>query len=423
MRRELYEVQKQHAQRLATVLDQYRAALDLSDTGSGKTLCAAEIASAFDGQTLVIAPKTALPMWRDELRDREVNALGAVNYEWLRTGKTEYGTWADKLKRIWKWNVPKHTLIIWDECQRSGGMNTQNARMMWSAKPYYNLCLSATAAEDVTEMKALGFLLGFHNLKDFWNFCKMHGASEGFFGGLVFSGAQEDIDFLHHMVVPKHGSRLTIADLKDHFKEMQLITTPLDFGDEMQTVYATMTKELAALEARSENDAAAALVIRLRARQKAELLKVPAMVDLCLDLVKQGRSVAIFVNFSATIDALQRLLKLPVGVIDGRNVAGRQGVIDAFQSDKTRIVLVNIQAGGVSISLHDVTGKYPRATIISPSDNAKDASQVLGRCFRAGMKTFVQQHIVFAENTIECNVRDNMLQKLRRIEIFNSGLT
>lgn len=423
--RALYPVQAEHAERLMVALDKYRAALDGSMTGCGKTLVACQIAFEYDFPTLVIAPKSSIPMWEKELDDRKVSNWYVINYEKLRTGKTEWGHWGTALngRQVWKWNLPKNAFLIWDECQKAKGMNTQNARMMWSAKPYQNLMLSATAAKDPTEMKALGFLLDLHRLRDFWKWCIKNGCCPGTFGGIDFVGELEHLDKLHHLIYPLHGSRLTTKDLADHFQETQIITTPLDFGEEMQALYAQMDKELQQLATKQKGDSsgAEALTIRLRARQKAELLKVPEIVDRTEDFLVEGFSVAIFVNFTATIDSICKRLSVPAGIVSGQH-KNRQKHIEDFQNDESRVIICNVQAGGVSLNLHDTRGLHPRVSLISPSDNEKDILQCLGRIHRAGGATPSQQHVLFAADTVEAAVEQNCRAKIEQINIFNEGI-
>jgi SNF2 family DNA or RNA helicase len=416
----LFDVQVHHADVLMDALENYGGALDGSITGAGKTVVAAEIAHQSDRPTFVVCPKSGIPMWHRELADRNVKVHGVINYEMLRTGNTPFGDWDGQM---WDWRLPEDSLVIWDECQKLQGMNTQNARMGWSAKPFYNLLLSATAAEDPTEMKASGFLLSLHDLKGFWNWTKMHGCQNGTWGGLVFSGMDEDIDRLHHIVFPRHGSRLTYKDMAPYFKETAIVMEPLDFGDNMKAVYTQMQSELSALESRTENDSPDnALTIRLRARQKAELLKVPEIIERTHALLKEGLSVAIFVNFDATAVALREKITVPTGMITGYYLKERQRFLDDFQADVLRVMICNVQAGGILVNLHDTHGKHPRVSLISPSDNAKDVIQCLGRIHRAGGATPTRQYVLFAAGTIEEEVHANCVEKMRRIDIFNQGI-
>ncbi len=427
-KRELYLEQQLHASLLAQALDKHGAALDASSTGCGKTLVAAEITSLYRQPTLIVGLKGSLPMWRDEMQVRGWPCLGAINYEMLRTGKTPWGEWY--LNKQWQWKLPKDTLIIWDEVHNCQGVNSLNSKMLIGSKNFRNLLLSATAAEDPTEMRALGFILGIHNLRDWFGWCKKQGCRVDPWGHLKFgtgNKAKDDaiIAALHQQIFPEHGSRLTLDDMKEHFMETQIITTPLDFGEEIEEIYESMEAELTNLAeimvSDSDNPAAEALVAKLRARQKVELLKVPLMIEMTEDLIREGRSVVLFVNFDATIKALTKRLK-GAEIISGKAPRPRHEVEQAFLRDEFRLVICNSQAGGTSLSLHDINGKYPRTSIISPDWNAKKTLQLIGRIHRAGGKTPSQQHILFAANTVEVEVKNAVTAGMRRLGIFNDGL-
>jgi superfamily II DNA or RNA helicase len=423
--KQLYPVQLQHKQVLLSALVNHRAALDKSVTGAGKTLIACDIAKDLGLPAFAVVPKVSIPAWTRELDDRGVDYYDVINYEKLRTGKTPYGKWLDGRNRIWKWNLPERTLVIFDECQRGKGMNSQNARMMWGAKPYSTLCLSATAAKDPTEMKALGYLLGLHNLRDFWKWAKANGCKPGIFGGLQFEGTAENLDKIHHQIFPEHGSGLTYKDLAEFFTETEINTTPLDFGDEIKQLYKEMGDELLELSKRASSDSSVEeLTIRLRARQKAELLKVPYMVERTYDFLDEGRSVVLFVNYTQTLLALKERISnvCDVGVIAGIDTKNRQKYIDDFAQDKLRVIVANSKAGGVSVNLQDVRGQYPRVSILSPDDDEKAILQALGRIHRLAGKTPTQQYVLFAAGTIEEEVEANCRQKMINIGIVNEGI-
>lgn len=425
MKRQLYPVQVAHAAVLAKSLEDNNHALDASSTGTGKTLVAAELAAGYKRPTLVVGLKTTLPMWEQEMKDRGWPALGVINYEMLRRGKTPWGTWAQG--KYWQWALPKDALIVWDEIQNCQGMNTQNSRMLIAAKPWTNLMLSATAAEDPTEMRATGYILGLHNLRDYWGWCRRNGCVANQWGGLEFSDPNDKIvSGIHKYLFPDHGSRLTIADLADHFQETQIITTPLEFGEEIDRLYAEMEKEIAQLAeimtSDSDHPAAQALIAKLRARQKVEFCKVPAIIEMAEAFLKEGRSVVIFVNFDETINALNKRL-IGAKLIRGNQTKEERADAErSFQNNTCRLLICNTQAGGVSLSLHDLHGDHPRVSIISPDWNAKKIIQALGRIHRAGGQTPSQQHVLFAAGTVEEQVEKVVRENMRRIGIFNDGL-
>ena len=67
----------------------------------------------------------------------------------------------------------------------------------------------------------------------------------------------------------------------------------------------------------------------LRARQLAESLKVPDIIDMTMELVHQDKSVVIFMNFRDSVDALANQLNCPK-IIGGQPAEARQRIIDDF---------------------------------------------------------------------------------------------
>ena len=133
------------------------------------------------------------------------------------------------------------------------------------------------------------------------------------------------------------------------------------------------------------------------------------------DLIKEGNSVVIFVNFRETVDALTS--KLKCGRIDGGQSADeRQKIIDDFQQDKAYVVVANIAAGGTGLSLHDINGNRPRVSLICPTFNAKEYVQTLGRIFRNGAKSDSLQKILIAANSVEENVMTSINNKLKNLD-------
>jgi hypothetical protein len=170
-----------------------------------------------------------------------------------------------------------------------------------------------------------------------------------------------------------------------------------------------------------------ALTVQLKTRQAVELLKVPALAQMARELIEEGNSVVIFTNFVATLVALCEALKTE-SAIYGTSSTGhaqtsgeRQQIIDDFQADLQRIVIVNIAAGGVGVSLHDLNGRYPRVSLICPTYNAKQLKQAFGRAWRDGGLSLVIQRIIFAAGTIEETICRRVQTKLRNLELLNDG--
>ena len=468
------------AAHLLDVLTRNGAALDGSDMGVGKTYIGGAVIRALNVPTLVVCPQISITSWK-----RAGEHLGTEfdvnNYEMLRTGRTPFGTWENmpdgppeqhlectqcqlrvkpedpfrcqyhpagihcvRVKKVkhdygkFLWH-PNIKLILFDEVQRCGGADSLNADMLIGAKRagIKILGASATVADSPLNLRALGYALGLHGLVDrqhtlgFYKWAFRQGCRKSPFGGLEFGGTEmlrrERMAALHASIYPERGIRVKIADLGDQFPECQITAELYDLkeADRINELYAEMDEAIAELNERREKDMDGPLQRVLRAKQEIELLKVPLFADVYDEAISAGKTVGIFVNYTATLDALQKRLKLRCR-IDGTQVGAagqrrRQEMIDAIQAEQERGILLNNQAGGLSISLQDLTGNYPRLGVVSMPNSASMFRQICGRFPRAGGKSVSLYRVILAAGTVEVKHHRVLAQKLNQLDALNDG--
>jgi len=130
-----------------------------------------------------------------------------------------------------------------------------------------------------------------------------------------------------------------------------------------------------------------------------EYVKIDLFCEIALRELNQGRKVILAVWHTETIDRLKEKLNAynPL-ILDGRlNKNYRQSVIDDFNTNlQQRLLIMNIQVGGVGISLHDNIGNAPRTMIISPSFKMIDIYQAVYRIIRADIKSDTKVIIAYA---------------------------
>ncbi len=430
----LRSYQSAHVARLLSILRDKRAAHDGSFTGSGKTYCAAQIAKELGDETLVIAPLSVCAPWRKIMADAGVNAT-VTNYEQAvrHAGKvTKWGT-GSFFEFTKKW-----PLVICDEAHRMSGETTLNSKMLISAKRHCGrvLTLSATAASTVLKMKALGFALDLHKLTDYRTWLFARGVREVSFE--LRSGRKvtkleisktrdaEAMAKLHEDIFGpgNRGSRMRLEDIPDFPKT----TIELRMMDGMPTAVGRLSDELQ-LFYRARNmlgtysqDELAKLV---HWRMASETAKIPMLLDMAEDALESSR-VAIFVNFNRTVDELLEAAKKrgwTADVVRGDQPASeRQRAIEDFQTNKLDLIICNIAAGGVGISLHDPVTKVPRTSLICPSWSATELRQALGRVHRDG-GGLSRQFLVYWSTGIESRVANSVSAKLDRLDLLNDGET
>ncbi len=419
-------------------LDYWGCAIDGSDLGVGKTYVACGVARELNYNIVVICPKAVMVSWSrviDEHFGMKDKLIGIVNYEQLRIGKknstiASYVKNRKTCREEFTWKIPKNTLIIWDESQKLKNWNTKNSKTCLAAlkQGYKMLFCSATMATNPLELRTIGTCLKlFKGAKQYYEWAYAHGVEKGRFG-LEFDKDDEKNDVflkkLNKDIFGKRGVRLS-RDTIPNFPESEIIAECYNM-DEQNTITINnindeMEKELKVLAKREKKDGDSQLTILLRARQKTELVKVPLFIDMIEEGLEQNMSVVLFVNFTETINAISSRLNTKC-IFDGKvKDEVRQQSVDDFQMDKERVILVNISSGGAGLSLHDINGKYPRLSLISPSYSAVCMRQATGRIWRDSSKSKSIQKIVFVAGTVEERVCKSVQSKLENLDMLNDG--
>jgi len=426
----LYEKQKEAFDFFSAKHKEGSNTLDTSHVGTGKTVVACHLAKELDRPVAVLCPKAVVPSWERELAECGIKPLFVLNYEKIRTGRTDF--MSKRGKKTVKWNLPEGTLMLVDEVHKCKGPYTQNAQLLISlvTQGYPIHAMSATAAEDPTEMRPIGFALGLHNLnktegdiKSWYSWMMQYGCLQNDWGAWELS-RRSKLSELNKVMYAKNVKRLTVSDFPDSFKMNRVFVEPVAFTSaaKIAKAYAELNLTPEILEEYLLNGTVGGsdwvLVNLLRARQLAESLKAKDMADIAKEHIKQGHSVVLFVNFTETAKVLCGLLNCPA-IVGGQSATARQQIIDDFQADEQHVIVVNIAAGGTGISLHDINGNRQRISLISPTFNVKDHLQALGRIHRNGAKSDAIQKILVADGSIEEHVMRVIEQKTSNLNALH----
>lgn len=427
--KQLFPNQKKAADFLTKALLSGRAALDSSHTGVGKTVVACHIAKEMGLPVVIVCPKIVIPHWKRELAEMGIVPEEVINYEKLKRGNRLI---AKLGKKNFRWLLEKPHLLVWDEVHSCRSPFTLNSQMLIAAKQagHYNLMLSATACKDPTEMRAIGYALGLHSLN------KPEGGLKSWFSWMMGYGCTRDpwnnwvlrrkecLTDLNQILYSTNCNRLTPADLPTAFAANHVITEPLAFASlrDIAKFYEQhgLTPEI--VEQFIENGGASphVLVEILRARQMAEAAKVPDIIEMINDAVAEGYSVAVFMNFSDTISALAKAFPDASIIVGGQSEMVRETNVQRFQNNEAKVILANLSAGGVGVSLHDIHGGHPRMSLISPTFNTAEYIQTLGRVHRAGAKSPALQRVLVAAKTIEEKVLTKLEEKRKALETLHA---
>jgi hypothetical protein len=440
----LLKPQIPHAMKLLDSLYLNGVACDQSEGGCGKTYSSAWIAKQFNSPLIVICPKSVKSTWKRVLESFDVKATVLVSYEKLIRGGTPYLTYREESKdnrgrdlaryQLVDTHFPAGCLVILDEAHKCKSPISLSSGLLVDAKRkgYKLLLLSATIATNPLEMKAIGYVTNLHNLYQWKDWCLDHGAKKlGRWGALTFNTddkeAQEKLKVCHHNLfdIQSISSRLTREMMGDIFPDNHINPESFDLGTnsvKIQSVYDNLQYEIARLEKRSENYSSHVFALIMKARVEVEMLKMPFFIECIDEIVKEGSSAVVFVNFNTSLEFLKNNLNHKCSiVVGGQSEKQRDLEISNFQSNKHRVSLNNIKSGGNSISYHDLSGEYPRQSLISPTWSAIDLIQALFRTPRANGKTPCYQRIIYADNTIENRICNRLRSKINNLDCLNDG--
>jgi superfamily II DNA or RNA helicase len=435
-------------QNIIKILKINNSCLDASETGTGKTYVAVAVCSELNLKPIIVCPRAVMANWRKVCKIFDIKPFFIVNYEALKFGKfygadgkrkkCPYINYDKELKEkinndeeldneIYTWNLSEKdkVIFIFDEVHKCTNFGTFNGQLLISAKKTEKplLILSATLADSVTKIRMFAYILNFIdknvtdkqkiNLKKYVNIIERWLAKE-----------DKPMIKVHNMLFPDRGTRIRIDVIPD-FPETQISAVAYSMDEkhenQIQREYEKIAELLEELKEKKAKDKGNVLVALLRARQKIELLKIPTFIELAKDFKDEGKSIVIFVNFTQTLKTLADLLDTNCLIYGEQTTEQRDQNISDFQENKEKIIICNISAGGVGISLHDIYGKHQRISLISPTWNAVDLQQCLGRIHRVGGKTKSLQRIIYTANTIEEHIAEKLQIKLKDMNSINNG--
>lgn len=392
--------------------------LSACHTGSGKTYLATQTINDLGLPTLVVCPKIAITQWKNVIKGMNASkyVVGVTNPENLIASKKNPYYSHDE---GWRFDPEKPMLLVFDEVHRGASgkdSKTTLALARWCNKKHlYNkvLALSATPFDSPLKLRALGYLMGFHQFieRSFYEWCRAHGCE------MEPVGRPPKIRYIFRFTSHKRASMAIMAKIRDEMGKRFLSVGPKDipgFPDEIKEVvpvdlakvdHDALVKAYDAMPDRikqvpTKDD----MVKTLRFRQQAEFCKAKVMAEMARDLVEDGYSVFIMVNFTDARLRVEECLKEFniefASIYGGQKEQERQHGIDLFQSNRIPVIIGMAAACSVALSLHDEKHERQRVSLISPGYSASEFSQGLGRIRRVGGTTAVQK-IIIAAGSVE----------------------
>lgn len=373
------------------------------DMGCGKTFISVLVGTSVNIPKLVICPASLRLNWYREIKNVTPDADVQIQLnaeephfgkDWTIVGYSSVSKFLDDFKDYFN-------CIFVDECHACKAVNN------WG-KPTSK---RATAVLDLAEAVEYCYLLSgtplpSHNL-DLYNILKMLKCEafdfnskwaflnyankfcdpkETYFGK-DFSG-NSNSDQLHGLLSNLMVRRLKKDVLPNLKKQRQFIPIDPHFKRE----YTNIEKRLYEPE---ENDTYMGLA--MTGRKMLSIYKIDSAVELAETLLDAGESVVIVTNFVESADLLRDHFKDTCCEIrGGMSDQSKQQAIDDFQTKKKTICILNMQAGGVGITL---TAAHTMI-IIDYAWVPSDMVQVEDRICRTGQTESCMIYYIYCMNSL-----------------------
>lgn len=423
-------------ERQTASIEKHRFFVNACGTGAGKTVMALQTVKDTGKRTLVVAPIVSHEQWRRTAKAMDCDdlLLDVINIEKVSRGSAK--VWYNKDDG---WRLPNGALVILDECHRGCSGEKSNATeafaLLYAYKTVSLLAMSATLASNPMQLRMAGYWGGLHGYvkSSFNQFLLRHGCKYESFGwgrnkryGIVFTKNAQKARDMMRAIRDEFGERLMaygpkdIPDFPTETISVELVNLAKRDHDELVKAYEEMSEKVKA-------HTGIQLVDCLHERMRAELCKVPAMVEMCEQYVRSitdNYSVVMFLSFTQSREKAEKMLKeLGIefrSVYGGMDEAERQKGIDEFQDNKVHVLVCMSQAASCAMSAHDSKHERMRVSLISPSFSASDMKQALGRIRRCG-GTHATQVFVLASGTVEEDVATSLRKKINNIDTLNDA--
>ena len=327
----------------------------------------------------------------------------------------------------WLKEFPKtKVLLIFDEAHRAKSKKTQNSKMVSRAaeEGHWIALLSATLIQSPLDLLGLAYPLRLvQRPHDAFRYGKRFGVGLNAWNGYADLSTVSQRRELHGEL-DKVGVRVRKADICETMCVHRVDLIDSEEAAAVRGIYEQLEIDIAVLHEK-RSGAIEEITKRLRARQAAELAKVPIFVGEALKHLEEGSRVTLFLCFTASIEAAKELLRsqsVPALTITGQTVLkDRDEAIEAYNFGSCPALVVNIAAGGEVICLNVHDGKYALVGVLLLPESSTHLIQALGLYDRVGAKSVGLNRILFMAGTMEEKVYENLSGKIRSIDQINDG--
>lgn len=218
---------------LKNILLKKRCCIDCSPTGSGKSIVCVNVIKELNLTPLILCPLSVVNNWKSVLFNNGVKFIDVINYEKIKMCRTDYFIIKNN---NYKWNLPKNTILIFDEIHLLKTHNTQISKLLVNCDidEHYVYGLSATIAYNPIHL--VNLLLTYRMINNVQKFLLNFGCKHNFKNkGYVFDNDEKHLKRLHNYLFinedTKIGVNTDVEEIKKYLPEQIINVLYLNMTD------------------------------------------------------------------------------------------------------------------------------------------------------------------------------------------------
>lgn len=388
------------------------------DMGLGKTLqtIAVLVDQAQNGASLVVAPASVVPNWRNEINrfaptlnvimlntaaDRPEVIEQAHNNDVVVTTYALLSNHQQELSGR-EWNV-----VTLDEAHTIKNPNTKMSKAAMTLRAERKIILTGTPIQN--------------HLSELWNLFQF--INPGLLGGADYFKskyilpieADHDKDRqsqLKKLITP-FMLRRTKGEVIEELPEKNEIKIPVELSSDEMSMYELHRQKAEAMVQAEKNVKVSTLAEITKLRQMACSIslvdkkwkkmssKLSAFVELAENLNESGNRTLVFSQFTSFFTEVRHIMdkaKLPYLYLDGSTpMKKRETLVEEFQKGNCPFFLISLKAGGLGLNL---TGAN-YVIHLDPWWNPAIEQQATDRAYRIGQRNNVTVYHLISQHTIE----------------------
>lgn len=397
-----------------------KKALLADEMGGGKTMTSILACENINGKKLIVCPASLKLNWQKEIKIVNKNAtIYVVNGEGYQLSKIELNDYIimnyDMVsKYLIKILTTDYEVIILDEShyikgvKNTGKPSSHRAKAVLEIKDNINYRFELTGTPIPNHTKDIYNQLKFIDspiAKNFFDFASKYCDPSQSIYGWCFDGSSNREE-LNEKLQQKMLRRLK-KDLLD-LPEKNRSFIPLNVN---LREYNNLVNEY--MENRSTYMTQGEHLVKLNAmRMEIAYLKIKDSIEIAENILEQDQQVVIITNFQRVVDKLkEKFIDVCCTITGSDSVEAREKSIDDFQSGDKKVIICNVIAGGVGVTL-----TASQTILFNDYDWCSSSMiQCEDRIHRIGQKKKCNIYYMTANGTIDEKITKMLSEKLENI--------